>query len=79
MVFHCLRSGSSLRAGPLACEVVSQCQVCALDRENHRRIADEPAWEEFVGDMEAFLTEERLNVAAWCASRPSAPAEAELV
>jgi DNA-binding winged helix-turn-helix (wHTH) protein/pimeloyl-ACP methyl ester carboxylesterase len=56
IIFHCLRDTLvPFEQGRLLGASIPNAKFVALDSANHLLLAQEPAWEKFVGDMEAFL------------------------
>jgi DNA-binding winged helix-turn-helix (wHTH) protein/pimeloyl-ACP methyl ester carboxylesterase len=59
IVFHCIRDALvPFEQGRRLAASIPNAKFVALDSENHALLSDEPAWAQFVGELEAFLADE---------------------
>jgi DNA-binding winged helix-turn-helix (wHTH) protein/pimeloyl-ACP methyl ester carboxylesterase len=59
IVFHCIHDRLvPFDQGRRLAASIPNARFVPLDSENHALLADEPAWAKFVGEMEAFLSDE---------------------
>jgi pimeloyl-ACP methyl ester carboxylesterase len=59
IVFHCTRDALvPFEQGRRLAAAIPNAKFVALDSENHALLPDEPAWAQFVGELEAFLADE---------------------
>lgn len=58
IIFHPLRDRLvPFEQGRLLATSIPNAKFVPLDSENHTLLSDEPAWQKFIGDVEAFLAE----------------------